>query len=139
MIKKLLIWGSLAAILIVSAALYYVFVYSVNHHRDVNDEKAINIAVVDLVTAYQKSELAANTLYLNKAVAVKGAIVTIDKDQTGKTTLIMGSASELTNVFVTLKAGTFTNKIGDTVVAKGICSGFLSDVVLSDAVIATKD
>lgn len=139
MIKKLLIWGTIAAILIVSAALYYVFVYSVNHHRDVNDEEAINIAVVDLVAAYQKSEETANTLYLNKAIAVRGAIINIDKDQTGKTTLILGSESELTNVFVTLKEGVLANKIGDTVIAKGICSGFLSDVVLTDAVIATKE
>lgn len=135
MFKKLLLIGLILAILIASATYYYVFVYSVNHHRDVNKEVAISISATDLSNAFSSNEQAANKMYLNKAIEVKGAVLSIAQDQSRQKTVLLGSEMELSNVFITLKDSSTAFKIGDTILVKAICTGYLSDVVLVDGVI----
>ena len=75
-------------------------------------------------------------MYLNKAVEVSGTIVSIDKNQEGKITLIIGRADSFSNVSVTL-ISTFpiTQKVGETITIKGVCTGALSDVIVTEGVV----
>ena len=115
---------------------YYVFVYSKTHHRNVQSEKGIVIQADSLSAAYQANEKNANALYLNKAVELSGTIVSIDKNQEGKITLIIGSADSFSNVSVTLiSTAALTQKIGETITIKGVCTGALSDVIVTEGVI----
>jgi hypothetical protein len=67
---------------------------------------------------------------------ITGTIISIDKDQTGKITLMIGKADAFSNVFVTLsQISPIAQKAGDTITIKGVCTGALSDVVITDAVI----
>lgn len=135
MFRKLLVLGLILAILIAGATYYYVFIYAVEHHRDVNQETAIAISARALSDAFSTNEQAANQKYLNKAMDVKGAVLTISQDQSGKKTLLMGSEMALSNVLITLKDSTTSIKIGDTIRVKAICTGYLSDVVLTDGIV----
>lgn len=135
MFKKLLVVGLILAILIAGGTYYYVFVYSVKHHRDVNNEVSISISATALSTAFSTNEQAANQMYLNKAIEVRGAVLTIAQDQARQKTVLLGSGMELSNVFITLKDSSTAFKIGDTILVKAICTGYLSDVVLVDGVI----
>lgn len=135
MVKKLLIIGIVLALFIAVAGYYYVFVYSVQNHRDVSKEVAIEVSATELVKAFITNEQAANQQYLNKAVAVKGAVIQVAQDQSQQKTLLIGSEMELSNVFITLKDTSIPFKIGDTILVKAICSGYLSDVVLMDGVV----
>ena len=115
---------------------YYVFVYSKTHHRNVQSEKGIVIQADSLSAAYQADEKNANALYLNKAVEISGSIVSIDKNQEGKITLILGSADSFSNVSVTLISTTpISQKIGETITIKGVCTGSLSDVIVTEGVV----
>lgn len=115
---------------------YYVFVYSKNHHRDLQSEKWVSIQADSLSAKYQADENKANTLYLNKVLRITGTIITISKDQVGKITLMIGKADYFSNVSVTLsQTSPITQKPGDTITIKGLCTGSLSDVVITDAVI----
>ncbi|MEI6190058.1 MAG: hypothetical protein WCP61_06530 [Chitinophagia bacterium] len=115
---------------------YYVFVYSKNHHRDLQSEKWVSIQADSLSAKYQADESKANTLYLNKVLRITGTIITISKDQVGKITLMIGKADAFSNVSVTLsQTSPITQKPGDTITIKGLCTGSLSDVVITDAVI----
>ena len=115
---------------------YYVFVYSKTHHRNVQSEKGIVIQADSLSAAYQANEKNANALYLNKAVEISGTIVSIDKNQEGKITLIIGSADSFSNVSVTLiSTSPLTQKIGETITIKGVCTGALSDVIVTEGVV----
>ena len=115
---------------------YYVFVYSKTHHRNVQSEKGLVIQADSLSAAYQANEKNANVLYLNKAVEVSGTIVSIDKNQEGKITLIIGSADSFSNVSVTLISTTpISHKIGETITIKGVCTGALSDVIITEGVV----
>ena len=115
---------------------YYVFVYSKTHHRNVQSEKGIVIQADSLSAAYQADEKNANALYLNKAVEISGTIVSIDKNQEGKITLIIGRPDSFSNVSVTLISITpITQKIGETITIKGVCTGALSDVIITEGVV----
>lgn len=135
MIKRIVLFGFILALFIAAAGYYYVFIYSVKHKRDVRDEKAIAISAKALSAAFNSNEQSANVQFLNKAIEVRGAVLSIAQDQSNQKTLLMGSEMELSNVFITLKDSTISFKIGDTIQVKAICSGFLTDVVLVDGVI----
>jgi len=115
---------------------YYIFIYSSNNHRQVQSETAIAITSDSLVSKYQADEKLANSLYLNKAVAVTGNLLSIDKNQEGKTTLVIGRSDSFSNVSVTMiSTAPITQKVGETITIKGLCTGALSDVVITDGVV----
>jgi len=116
---------------------YYVFVYSSQHRRQVQSETGIVITSDSLVAKYQVDEKLANSLYLNKAVVVTGVILSIDKNQEGKTTLVIGRSDSFSNVSVTMiSTAPITQKVGESITIKGLCTGALSDVVITDGVVA---
>ncbi len=115
---------------------YYVFVYSKTHHRNVQSEKGIVIVADSLSAQFQANEKEANSKYLNKAIEVTGIIVSIDKNQEGKITVIIGRADSFSNVSVTLISTTpLTQKVGETITIKGVCTGALSDVIITEGVV----
>jgi hypothetical protein len=118
------------------SAYYYIFIYSSNNHRQVQSETAIAITSDSLVAKYQADEKLANSLYLNKAVAVTGNLLSIDKNQEGKTTLVIGRSDSFSNVSVTMiSTAPITQKVGESITIKGLCTGALSDVVITDGVV----
>ena len=115
---------------------YYVFVYSSQHRRQVQSETGIVITSDSLVAKYQVDEKLANSLYLNKAVVVTGVLLSIDKNQEGKTTLVIGRSDSFSNVSVTMiSTAPITQKVGESITIKGLCTGALSDVVITDGVV----
>ena len=135
MLKKIILIGFVLMLLLAATGYYYVFVYSVEHRRDVQHEIAIKISATDLSSAFSKNEKLANAQFLNKAIEVRGAVLSVDFDQTGQKTVLIGSDMDLANVFITLKDSSKGFKIGDTILVKAICNGFLSDVVLTEGVL----
>ena len=118
------------------SAYYYIFIYSSNNHRQVQSETAIAITSDSLVAKYQADEKLANSLYINKAVVVTGVILSIDKNQEGKTTLVIGRSDSFSNVSVTMiSTAPITQKVGESITIKGLCTGALSDVVITDGVV----
>jgi hypothetical protein len=115
---------------------YYVFVYSSQHRRQVQSETGIVITSDSLVAKYQVDEKLANSLYLNKAVVVTGILLSIDKNQEGKTTIVIGRSDSFSNVSVTMiNTAPITQKVGESITIKGLCTGALSDVVITDGVV----
>jgi hypothetical protein len=118
------------------AVYYYVFVYSVQNHRNINDEQAISIIADSLAQQFTNDEAVANTIYLNKVIDVKGVVIETASNQLGIPTLTIGNVNNMSNVFITLsERPKLPIKLNDTLRVKGICSGFLSDVVINDATI----
>jgi len=132
--KIIIIIAIIAAIAF--SAYYYIFIYSSNNHRQVQSEIGIVITSDSLVAKYQADEKLANSLYLNKAVVVTGNLLSIDKNQEGKTTLVLGRADSFSNVSVTMiSTAPITQKVGESITIKGLCTGALSDVVITDGVV----
>ena len=133
--KKIFFFLGLVIIVLISATWYYVFVYAKNHHRNVAAESAIVLSAVDLVKAYQNNEIAANAQYLNKAMEITGVVLDTKKDQAGNTTITLQSADPFSSVFCTLTTSGQIPANGNIVKVKGVCNGYLSDVVINEAVL----
>ncbi len=115
---------------------YYVFVYSSQHRRQVQSEIGIVITSDSLVAKYQADEKLANSIYLNKAVVVTGNLLSIDKNQEGKTTLVIGRTDSFSNVSITMSSNLpIAQTVGESITIKGLCTGALSDVVITDGVV----
>jgi hypothetical protein len=126
----------LIILLAVASVYYYVFIYAKNHHRDIQSEQGIAIIADSLSAQYQVDEKIANAKYLNKAILVKGQLMSISKNQQGQTTLLLGNANSFSNISITLvNNGSILQKQGDSITIKGLCTGFLSDVIITDATI----
>jgi len=136
MFKKVILPLLIIALVAAGAVYYYVFVYSVQNHRNINDEQAISIIADSLAQQFTNDEAVANTIYLNKVIDVKGVVIDTASNQLGIPTLTIGNVNNLSNVFITLsERPKLPIKLNDTLRVKGICSGFLSDVVINDATI----
>lgn len=134
--KKKIIFGALIVVVLgVIGVWFFVFYAPTHFKRDVADEKGIQLTAAALVKAYQDNESNANALYLDKPLEIKGEISETKVDQVGNTTLTLKSEDAFASVFCTLKKANSNLKPGQTVTVKGICTGFLSDVVLKEAII----
>lgn len=134
--KQKIFIGLITVVLLAVAAVWFFVFYAPTHFkRDVADEKGIQITAAALVKAYQANEPNANTMYLDKPIEIKGEIGETKLDQAGNTTLTLKSDDPFASVFCTLKKADPNLKAGQTITVKGICTGFLSDVVLKEAII----
>jgi hypothetical protein len=114
---------------------YFGFVYSKDHKRNVEDEQAINVTAVKIVSDFLANEDSANKVYLNKAIAITGEVIEAKKNQDGKPTVTLKSNDSFSNIYCTLKEDAGQIQGGTTITVKGICTGYLSDVVIIDAII----
>jgi hypothetical protein len=133
--RKILVAVSAIFITAVLGTWFFVFYKPTHFKRDVADEKAIIISAPELVKAFQENETTANTTYLDKSVEIKGEIVEAKPDQSGLTMVTLKSNDALAGVLCTLKFTDTSLKAGQIITVKGICTGFLSDVVLKEAII----
>lgn len=111
-------------------------------HRKAEDESGIAITAEALYNAYKTDEKAANVKYLNKVVAVSGALVSQEKNQDGQTVAILQgeSGDDLLagGVMCTMRDKDVQIPQSGEVSLKGICTGFANDVHLTDCVLNDK-
>lgn len=118
----------IAVLIVVAAGIAY-RMYN-KPHRDPASETALEISATELFRAYENDEAAANTLYLDKVLAVGGKVAEITTNHDGMPVIILETESPMFGVSCTMENPKMTLQAGDVVTIKGICTGYLSDVVL---------
>jgi hypothetical protein len=98
--------------------------------RDIAIEKAIEISADSLFLSYTTDEKKANALFLDKAIQVSGVVADLKKNEEGKTTIFLQTSDPMFGVNCTMEGDVASIKKGDTVTIKGICTGYLTDVIL---------
>jgi hypothetical protein len=70
-------------------------------------------------------------------IQVSGEVEEIKADASGNTDVVLTTEDILGKVVCTLKTGATANgvQVGTTIEMKGICNGFLSDVLLNQGVV----
>jgi uncharacterized protein YpmB len=107
-------------------------------HRNVEEATALRVAATKLATDYEINEPEANSQYPGKVLEVSGEISDISKNQKGEQ-IIMLKGSDMSGIMCTLDTAVHTAiKPGASVVIKGICSGYLTDVVLVRCLVQSK-
>jgi len=101
----------------------------------VQDEKAVTIAATAIFDSFTVNETKANELYLNKAIQVTGEISEFKKNQDGQAVVYLKSTDPVFGVNCTFKEDPGPLEKGTTITFKGICTGYLSDVIINQGII----
>jgi tRNA_anti-like len=122
----LLILSLFAAI---AAAYAWFFVWN-KPQTNVEKSKGIPVSATVLFQAYTVDEQLANKTYLEEIVEVTGEVKTISINGEGFTVVVLKTDDPMFGINCTVEEKKSTMKEGETVTLKGICTGYLTDVVL---------
>lgn len=118
--------------LAIAGALYY---YVMNKpHRSVADEEGISVRADSLYQAFVQNENLANTNYLNRILKITGRVKNVNTNTEGGQVIVLETGDAVFGINCTLVRPA-TVKPGDEITLKGICTGYLMDVIVNQAVI----
>lgn len=99
-----------------------------------NEKPDFYITSNELISDYLDNEPKADEKYLNKLVQISGEVKQINLTDQSSSILLV--ANGMSNVICQLNQNQKTNvKVGDELTLKGICTGYLMDVVLVECII----
>jgi len=104
-------------------------------HKTVDSEKGIPVQAKLLFSEFSSNEQAANKKYLNKALEVTGEVATVDQNQDKQKYIVLKTDDAFNGVMCTMRDSNQVPAVGQTVTVKGFCSGFTSDVKLTDCML----
>jgi hypothetical protein len=113
-------------------------IYNKPHINVAEEASDIALTASMLLVDFSKDEIKANVKYVDKIIAVKGVVISIAEE--GKKRAITLQASDDFGSVICYLAedesmDRATIKKGQAIVLKGICTGFLMDVILVKCVI----
>lgn len=134
--KKIILYALVLILIVATSGYYYVFIYSKNRKFDMEHAESMNIKADELVKAFQENEANANKLYIDKVLLINGVVGATAKTQAGESSVTLSSSDSFSGVMATLDSTVTSQvKVGDTIDIKGFCKGFLSDVVITNAIL----
>lgn len=102
----------------------------------------LTINASSLYAAFETDEASANGTYAGKVIEVSGAVASITKEDDGHYVMGLAADSPLGKVLCNLAPGepepVGTVAIGNSVTVKGVCTGYLFDVVVDNATLLAK-
>ncbi|MFN5135334.1 MAG: OB-fold protein [Chitinophagaceae bacterium] len=116
-------------LLLAVAAYVWFFVWN-KPKTDVKVETAIKTDAVALFNEYSTNEQSANQKYLEKILEVAGIVTSVNKNAEGQTVILLKTNDSMFGINCTMEEKDVVLKEGDAVTLKGICTGYLTDVVL---------
>jgi tRNA_anti-like len=117
-------------ILAVAVAAYGWFFLWNKPQTNVAKAYGLKIAAPALFNEYSSNEQAANKKYLEKILEVSGQVTSITKNAEGLTVILLKTDDPMFGVNCTLEQKDIQVIEGDSMAVKGICTGYLTDVVL---------
>lgn len=132
--KRKFIYIAVAFAFLAAAFAYYEYNRPVKGIEGEKPEASMNAAA--LLTEFESDETTANKKYFDKVIEVNGIVSKIG-DVEGKSSIYLNTGSDLSFVICELEKNNeiASVKIGDSIVMKGKCTGYLSDVILVQSVI----
>ena len=88
--------------------------------------------------SFSNNEEAANASFLNKAIEVTGTVSNVKKNQAGETVVYLKSNDPVFGVNCTFKQDPGAVQKGNTITFKGVCTGYLSDVILNEGIMINR-
>ncbi len=121
----------LIAFTILSIAAAYIWLFIWNPAPpSIEETKAISIDAVTLFNAFSQNEKKANADYLDKVLQVRGEVTNITTNADGITVILLKTDDMMFGINCTMEEKNSSIKTGDQVRLKGLCTGYLTDVVL---------
>ncbi len=102
----------------------------------------VTINAGSLYEAFETEETSANGKYVGKVIEVSGALSSISQDDSGRYIISLSADSPLGQITCNLAPKepnpTTTVAVGQSIIIKGVCTGYLFDVVLDNATLLAK-
>ncbi|MBK8611133.1 MAG: hypothetical protein IPL84_14620 [Chitinophagaceae bacterium] len=103
-----------------------------------NKKAAAQVTAKELILLYTNYEDSANRKYLGKVVEVSGTIIRITNQPDSLVNILLGDSSLLSGVSCQIDSKhineTKMHRIGESLVIRGYCTGFLMDIELNRCV-----
>jgi hypothetical protein len=100
--------------------------------RNVAGENGIPITATELYQKFTSNETQANQVYLNKVLQVSGQVLEVKNTHAKGKVVVLNTGDPMFGVACTLdNIQSEAVKPGEKIVVKGVCTGYLSDVVLT--------
>lgn len=107
-----------------------------------NVDAQFQLQPAELIAAFEKDETAANAKFLDKIIAVNGPVKSIEKNDRGHYTLVLGDAGSMSSVRCSMDSLYVKELAGVTegtlITVKGACTGFNQDELLGSDVILNR-
>jgi hypothetical protein len=128
--SKIFKWILIAVVLIGGTGAVIGYKMINKPHRNVETAAAVSVTAVAIANEYETNEADANKKYLDKVLEVTGEITGVSKNQKAETVIAL-KGTDMSGLLCTIE-GTFTKefKVGEAIKIKGICTGYLTDVIL---------
>ncbi|WP_207510718.1 OB-fold protein [Longitalea luteola] len=112
-------------------------IYFYSKPRNLTSETGIPITATELYSQFTSDQCQANQAYLNKVLQVSGQVLTIKNTPYAGSIVVLYTGDPVCTISCRLeKEHPVTVKPGEKITIKGICSGYISDVVLSNSQLA---
>ena len=127
--KKIII---LVAVLVAAGVGIYAWNEFNRTNKDLSGvDAAHTVQAVALINEFNANDSASNVKYLGKVVSVEGMVKTVDKDEEGKYTVVLGDTADMSAVRCSMDSVHAANATslqrGGSVKVKGMFTGFKKD------------
>jgi len=102
----------------------------------VADETGIPVSATELYSKFTSNEPQANQAYLNKVLQVSGQVLEVKNSTAAGKVVVLNTGDPMFGVACSLSSVETPArpvKPGEKITIKGICTGYLSDVVLTNS------
>jgi hypothetical protein len=133
-VKIALFFVSFIALAGILAALY---MYNLKHTDMEKAKPDYVITASALQKEFEDNETAASTRYINKILEVTGTIASVEPVENNVLNISLVTGSDLSSVICTFNAVADPSafRTGDEITLRGVCSGFLLDVLLNNCAV----
>lgn len=131
--KTLWLFIAILAIGLIAATSAWLFVFKKSDVSVASWAVEVEISVSELVSRFESNEEMANNDFLDKVILVVGKVESVYADSLGAS-IYLKDPDEMAGVLCNFSSGVVDiNAIskGETLKVKGLCSGYLMDVVLN--------
>jgi hypothetical protein len=127
----------ISLVIIILALVASVVIYKMYNkpHRDPKKEDSIPVSAIDLFRSFEEDEATANTLYLDKVLEITGNVSEITANQNLIPIIVLETENMVFGIRCTMDNAESKVQAGETVTIKGICTGYLSDVIITNATV----
>lgn len=136
-VKIALFFVSFIALSVILAALY---MYNLKNTDMAKAKPDFIVTASALQKAFEDDETTASTMYINKILEVTGNIASVKPAENNVISISLLTESDLSSVICTFPAVEDPSKfrIGDEIILRGECSGYLMDVLLNNCAVIQK-
>ena len=136
--KQITKWVGISLLVVVSVGVLTGYRMWTKPHLSIAEAPSTATTATQLLATYESNETIGNQQFLNKVLEISGTVDEVSVNQSSQQVVVL-KGIDMSSVRCTLE-GSEKQKINkdDTLILKGICTGFLTDVIIVRCLVVKK-